>query len=65
MKLEEKLVKYSQSGYLPMHMPGHKRNIELLGNSLPYEKDITEIDDFDDLHHPETILKDIEDKKKK
>ena len=33
MKLEEKLVKYSQSGYLPMHMPGHKRNIELLGNS--------------------------------
>lgn len=64
MKLEEKLVKYSQSGYLPMHMPGHKRNVELLGSSLPYEKDITEIDGFDDLHHPETILKDIEDKAK-
>lgn len=65
MKLEEKLVRYSRDGYLPMHMPGHKRNVELLGSSLPYEKDITEIDGFDDLHHPETILKDIEDKAKK
>lgn len=65
MRLEEKLVRYGQEGYLPMHMPGHKRNIELLGNSLPYEKDITEIYGFDDLHHPETILKDIEEKAKK
>ena len=36
-----------------MHMPGHKRNIEMLGNSLPYEIDITEIDGADDLHDPE------------
>ncbi len=38
---------------IPMHMPGHKRNVELLGNSLPYEIDITEIDGADDLHDPE------------
>ena len=36
-----------------MHMPGHKRNTEMLGNSLPYEIDITEIDGADDLHDPE------------
>ena len=38
---------------LPMHMPGHKRNTELLGDRLPYQIDITEIDGFDDLHAQE------------
>lgn len=59
MSLDEKLTKYSKSGFLPMHMPGHKRNVDLLGDSLPYEKDITEIDGFDDLHHASGILKKI------
>ena len=59
MKLDDKLKNYSLDGYLPMHMPGHKRNVELLGHELPYDKDITEIYDFDDLHHPEGILKEI------
>ena len=59
ISLDEKLKVYSESNTIPMHMPGHKRNIELLGNKLPYEKDITEIYDFDDLHHAEGILKDI------
>ena len=36
-----------------MHMPGHKRNVELLGNDLPYLLDVTEIDGADDLHDPE------------
>ena len=36
-----------------MHMPGHKRNVELLGNDLPYLIDLTEIDGADDLHDPE------------
>lgn len=36
-----------------MHMPGHKRNTEMLGDSLPYPIDITEIDGADDLHDPE------------
>lgn len=38
---------------LPMHMPGHKRNTALLGSTLPYDADITEIDGFDDLHDPD------------
>ena len=64
-KLEEKLEKYFNENYLPMHMPGHKRNIKLLGEELPYKIDITEIEGFDDLHHPEGIIKEIEEKAKK
>ena len=63
--LQEKLEKYYNENYLPMHMPGHKRNIELLGEKLPYKIDITEIDGFDDLHHAEGLIKDIENKAKK
>ena len=64
-KLEEELENYFDENYLPMHMPGHKRNIKLLGEKLPYKIDITEIEGFDDLHHPEGIIKDIEEKAKK
>ena len=38
---------------IPMHMPGHKRNVALLGGDLPYSVDVTEIDGADDLHDPE------------
>lgn len=63
--LYEKLEEYNKQNYCPMHMPGHKRNTNLLGDKLPYNIDITEIDGFDDLHHPEGIIKDIEDKAQK
>lgn len=55
--LTESLVQYSQSNYYPFHMPGHKRNSTL---SLPdaLSIDITEINGFDNLHHPEGLLKD-------
>lgn len=49
--LYRKLRTYGDSDYYGFHMPGHKR---LLGNfENPYRFDITEIDGFDDLHHPE------------
>ena len=54
--LFEKLKAYAKEDYYPMHMPGHKRNKAMLNNSLPYEIDITEIDGFDNLHHPEEII---------
>lgn len=61
--LYEKLREYGKSDAYPFHMPGHKRNPEvikkLMGQStgfLPYEIDITEIDGFDNLHHAEGIL---------
>ena len=64
-KLYSKLESYDKQEYCPMHMPGHKRNIELLGNKLPYNIDITEIDGFDDLHHATGVIKEIENKAEK
>lgn len=58
-----KLDKYKDENVVPMHMPGTKRNKELIelymgdmGN--PYEKDITEINGFDNMHNAEDIIKD-------
>ena len=54
------LEEYSNSGIMPMHMPGHKRNVA----DVPFlarlggEFDITEIDSFDELHNPKGILQD-------
>ncbi len=49
------IVHYSNSDMLPLHMPGHKRLADFMGGIGKY--DITEIDGFDDLHHPSGILK--------
>ena len=56
MKLYEKLQQYAQSDYYPFHMPGHKRNTEMLPKWDPYGMDITEIDGFDNLHDANDIL---------
>lgn len=56
--LYKRLKKYSNSDYYGFHMPGHKRNKELIKADLPYAYDITEITGFDDLHHAKEILKD-------
>ena len=53
----DKLKNYSDSDYYAFHMPGHKRNLDLMDGTSPYRIDITEIDGFDDLHHAEGILK--------
>lgn len=53
--LYTKLIEYRGCGKYPFHMPGHKRQDKLLVD--PYEIDITEINDFDNLHHPEGIIK--------
>lgn len=55
--LFDKLYDYSKSGVYPMHMPGHKRNADFLNTVNPYSLDITEIDDFDNLHDANGILK--------
>ncbi len=49
------LKKYAASDMYPFHMPGHKRRS---GWQIdPYACDITEVEGFDDLHHPEGRLK--------
>lgn len=58
--LYEKLVEYSRGNHYPMHMPGHKRNTELMSMVNPYTIDITEINGFDNLHHPEEVIKELE-----
>lgn len=56
-KLKEALQELKESDYYPFHMPGHKRREKGDSDSHPYLEDITEIDGFDNLHHPEGIIK--------
>lgn len=61
--LYEQLKKYQDSDYYPFHMPGHKRNLGVVGDrglSEVFGIDITEIDGFDNLHEPEGILKEAQ-----
>lgn len=52
------LQEYCES-YLPMHMPGHKRNVQLAAylKKLGAGIDITEVQGFDNLQNPEGVLK--------
>lgn len=54
--LERRLKELAESDIYPFHMPGHKR-VSPQDFPNPYHIDITEIEDFDNLHHPEGILK--------
>lgn len=58
--LYEQLTAYGNSDYYGFHMPGHKRNNNIMEKELPYKIDITEIEGFDDLHHAKGILKDMQ-----
>lgn len=53
--LYDKLNIYSAGNVYPFHMPGHKRNMPSVNGA--YDYDITEIDGFDNLHHPRGILR--------
>ena len=65
--LINRLAAYARSDMYPFHMPGHKRRTgpeDSFMNSCvdsftnPFAVDITEIEGFDNLHHPEGILRD-------
>lgn len=59
-RLYKKLKSYGQSDYYPFHMPGHKRNRASSADDFLFERDITEISGFDNLHHAEGILKEAQ-----
>ena len=59
-KLLKKLKDYNNSDFYPFHMPGHKRNEACNLYSGFYQYDITEIDEFDNLHQPEGILDEVQ-----
>ena len=63
-ELFDQLEEYAQSGAYPFHMPGHKRNAEGAGAFFAewYKLDVTEIPGMDDLHAPEGILKEAEER---
>lgn len=61
--LYKKLSDYAKNGIYPFHMPGHKRNLN--DDILPYSIDITEINDFDNLHNAEGCIKKIAEKAEK
>ena len=48
-RLYKKLEAYGKSDFYPFHMPGHKRNPLAVEGDFPVERDITEIDGFDNL----------------
>lgn len=57
-ELYKKLEKYQKQGCYPFHMPGHKRNEELPFSHMTYfSQDITEIEGFDNLHHPRGVIR--------
>ena len=60
MKLQDKL---NGLDLYPFHMPGHKRNKKF--NIIGSEIDITEITGFDNLHNPEGILLDLQNRYQK
>ena len=57
--LYDKLIEHNKNQVYPMHMPGHKRNTQMMSMVNPYSIDITEIDGFDNMHSPTGIIKDI------
>lgn len=56
-ELWDKLTELSNSDMYPFHMPGHKRNTDSsMATTFMFDHDITEIDDFDNLHDASGIL---------
>ena len=55
--LYDRLISYSQSEMLPMHMPGHKRNANYSMEN-PYSFDITEVPGVDNLHNAKEVILD-------
>lgn len=60
--LNEKLDLYIKEDYYPFAMPGHKRNKKFLNKKISYDRDITEIRDFDNLNNPKSLFKNMEKK---
>ena len=54
--LYQTLSAYCAGEDYPCHMPGHKRNPDSGEMADFYGIDITEIDGFDNLHHPEVLI---------
>lgn len=54
----EKLKQLNKEDIYPFHMPGHKRQRQsIMKDGSLFALDVTEITGYDDLHHPEGMIK--------
>lgn len=62
--LLDKLIEYTNKDYLPMHMPGTKRNDSIYDEEAKAlsRLDITEIEGFDNLHDASGVILDIQER---
>ena len=58
----EELKGLANSDIYPFHMPGHKRQPSKSIFDAAFSFDITEIDGFDNMHHPEAIIKELQER---
>lgn len=54
----DRLREYCGEDHYPFHMPGHKRRMGTITDAFAI--DITEIDGFDNLHQPQSLLKEAQ-----
>ena len=59
-RLHEILSEYGQSNTVPFHMPGHKRNTDILPDWNPWQMDFTEVEGLDNMHCAEGIIRDAQ-----
>lgn len=61
------LLEYIKQGNIPFHMPGHKNNanefeeLKIIQENI-FKMDLTEVEGVDNLHSPEGIIKDAQEK---
>ncbi len=60
--VEQTLRRHSEEGYLPFHMPGHKRDPRFTHLMGLQTVDFTDMGEFDDPYCPSGILKDAEER---
>lgn len=60
--LFESLREYCDSDFYPFHMPGHKGNPQSGALAEFNHFDITEIDGFDNLHQPQSLIRDAQER---
>lgn len=59
-RLYKILEEYGQSDIAPFHMPGHKRNADILPDWNPWKMDFTEVEGLDNMHCAEGIIREAQ-----
>lgn len=59
-RLYKILEEYGQSDIAPFHMPGHKRNVDILPDWNPWKMDFTEVEGLDNMHCAEGIIREAQ-----